>query len=133
MKENKEMSMHRVINFSKCDQLKVFVHEYFCCFFLCKPKSPELRKYYKLMKYGKKKLESELEVCRVIKDLRKVRLFNENQWVDHHLKQLDTKLRHQDENVINLDSSENHDEYQASELSFDNQIDSDDLQKDLDE
>ena len=100
-KEYEEIRKHRIISLHKLDQYKLFASD--VCFPCLSCKSSRLRKHQTMLDIGRQKLMSELDMCKIIKDLRAMKLFVENQWADEQYEHLMSKLRHQDTNVINIE------------------------------
>ena len=79
-KEYEELKKHRIITLRKLDQYKLFLSDICLDFFACQSK--RMKKHQKMLDIGRQKLLSELDMCKIIKDLRAMKLFMENQWAD---------------------------------------------------
>ena len=97
-----ELAKNRSIHIRDSDSSKLFclkyIEKYLCCCF----KIGKSNKLKRLFDEGERRIESELNVVKVIKSLKKLKILIKNSMMDENVK---LQIEHNKKNVINLESS----------------------------
>lgn len=97
----KELNNHRSIKLTLKDEICLFFSEQIGSLFFCKFKKKD--KLQKLYQIGSEKIESSLDMVKIIRNLRNLEILFKNSILTPEFKKL---LEHSKKNVINLDDEE---------------------------
>ena len=96
--------MHRVARVKLWDSIQLYASTTFCCFCL-KPYSNErkmkVRKLSKMVEIGSEKIETQLNIIKIITNLRHMKILLKNSLMNP---EVNNKILHSKKNIINLSS-----------------------------
>ena len=96
----KEIEKHRKIELNTKTSLKLYLWNLCSC--LEAKKNSQIKKLQRLYQAGEERLEEELNIVKIIKNLKNLRILTKNKFIDPKTQVL---INHDIKNIINLDES----------------------------